>query len=323
MIIKSTLYRIFTALLCVLLLAGCGAKPSVPDDTSQGGQGQLDINTHAKPRQILTNPQITPSINWAEGESGDPEILSTVQSYLHLLATAQAMPENPAQSDPCCTDQLVREAYLQGFLSSEYLYPKIKIVVKLRDLTPLTADTVQLLADGVYSIRYSTIDDGYVHWGCMDYANLWLLTLTRTDGRWIVTGSESDESDICGYSCGYATENLPEDDVRQAVEAYFQMRADLMAGRDADGSCTTDDLLTESKAFAQCDRSNPITEVRSVPYRYGAATQKGDSLSLQVTEAFRVDGATCCKINRIPHTLTLSRVDGRWIVTGDKYYFNS
>ena len=78
-----------------------------------------------------------------------------------------------------------------------------------------------------------------------------ILTLTRTDSGWIVTGDDTDEMEICGYTSGYATENLPEGDVLQAIEKYFQMRADLIAGRDADGSCTTDTLLTESKVFAQ------------------------------------------------------------------------
>ncbi len=70
------------------------------------------------------------------------------------------MPENPVQSDPSCTDALVREAYLRGFLGSDYIYPKIKVEGALRDLTQLTADSVQVWVDGTYNLRYSSIDDG-------------------------------------------------------------------------------------------------------------------------------------------------------------------
>lgn len=102
--------QIITALLCVLLLAGCGAK-----NTKTGGQGQTKTDDPAEPRQILTDAQVTASIRWTDGQSGDPEILSAAQAYLLLVAKAQAMPENPVQSDPSCTDALVREAYLRGF----------------------------------------------------------------------------------------------------------------------------------------------------------------------------------------------------------------
>lgn len=233
------------------------------------------------------------------------------------------MPENPVQSDPSCTDALVREAYLRGFLGSDYIYPKIKVEGALRDLTQLTADSVQVWVDGTYNLRYSSIDDGQKQWDHTAYGNPRLLTLTRTDSGWIVTGDDTDEMEICGYTSGYATENLPEGDVLQAIEKYFQMRADLIAGRDADGSCTTDTLLTESKVFAQCDRSGPFTGSRSVPYRFGVETRAGDQVTLQVMEALRVDGASCCMISRISHTLTLSRMNDQYIVTGDKYFFNS
>ena len=261
---KAMLCRVFAALLCVLLLAGCGAK-----NTETGGQGKTKTDDPAEPRQILTDAQVTASIRWTDGQSGDPEILSAAQAYLLLVAKAQAMPENPVQSDPSCTDALVREAYLRGFLGSDYIYPKIKVEGALRDLTQLTADSVQVWVDGTYNLRYSSIDDGQKQWDHTAYGNPRLLTLTRTDSGWIVTGDDTDEMEICGYTSGYATENLPEGDVLQAIEKYFQMRADLIAGRDTDGSCTTDALLTESKVFAQCDRSGPVTGSRSVPYRFG------------------------------------------------------
>ena len=302
--------QVISALLCVLLLAGCGAK-----NTETGGQGKTKTDNPAEPRQILTDAQVTASIRWTDGQSGDPEILSAAQAYLLLVAKAQAMPENPVQSDPSCTDALVREAYLRGFLGSDYIYPKIKVEGALRDLTQLTADSVQVWVDGTYNLRYSSIDDGQKQWDHTAYGNPRLLTLTRTDSGWIVTGDDTDEMEICGYTSGYATENLPEGDVLQAIEKYFQMRADLIAGRDADGSCTTDTLLTESKVFAQCDRSGPVTGSRSVPYRFGVETRAGDQVTLQVMEALRVDGASCYMISRISHTLTLSRMNDQYIVT--------
>ena len=167
--------QIITALLCVLLLAGCGTK-----NTKTGGQGQTKTDDPAEPRQILTDAQVTASIRWADGQSGDPEILSAAQAYLLLVAKAQAMPENPVQSDPSCTDALVREAYLRGFLGSDYIYPKIKVEGALRDLTQLTADSVQVWVDGTYNLRYSSIDDGQKQWDHTAYGNPRLLTLTRT-----------------------------------------------------------------------------------------------------------------------------------------------
>ena len=119
---NKALCRVFAALLCVLLLAGCGAK-----NTETGGQGKTKTDDPAEPRQILTDAQVTASIRWTDGQSGDPEILSAAQAYLLLVAKAQAMPENPVQSDPSCTDALVREAYLRGFLGSDYILSLIHI----------------------------------------------------------------------------------------------------------------------------------------------------------------------------------------------------
>ena len=48
--------QIITALLCVLLLAGCGAK-----NTETGGQGKTKTDDPAEPRQILTDAQVTAS----------------------------------------------------------------------------------------------------------------------------------------------------------------------------------------------------------------------------------------------------------------------
>ena len=183
--------QIITALLCVLLLAGCGAK-----NTETGGQGQTKTDDPAELRQILTDAQVTASIRWTDGQSGDPEILSAAQAYLLLVAKAQAMPENPVQSDPSCTDALVREAYLRGFLGSDYIYPKIKVEGALRDLTQLTADSVQVWVDGTYNLRYSSIDDGQKQWDHTAYGNPRILTLTRTDSGWIVTGDDTEEMEI-------------------------------------------------------------------------------------------------------------------------------
>ena len=173
---KAMLCRVFAALLCVLLLAGCGAK-----NTETGGQGKTKTDNPAEPRQILTDAQVTASIRWTDGQSGDPEILSAAQAYLLLVAKAQAMPENPVQSDPSCTDALVREAYLRGFLGSDYIYPKIKVEGALRDLTQLM-DSAQVWVDGTYNLRYSSIDDGQKQWDHTIKWQLRLLTPTRRDG---------------------------------------------------------------------------------------------------------------------------------------------
>ena len=146
-----------------------------------------------------------------------------------------------------------------------------------------------------------------------------------------VTDDDTDASNF--FQGGVADEVPPSRELRQAVEAYFQLRADEMAGQMGDSSCTTNALLADARLFAaQVDWSR-------VYGAQGRACQFGSSqelppfdVRLPVTEVMRIDGLQF--VDRQPlmrtsfaivsHMLTLTRTtDGRYMVVGDTYEYGS
>ena len=353
--------QIITALLCVLLLAGCGAKAG-DKQTAESSEARQTVGVFGVPgdspdengyywtgrkwvrlpdgpaptRRGSLTPKLAFNIGWGESAETDDGILDTAGAYFTLLATSLAVPEKPVQSDPCCTDALVQEAYMRGFMASCWAYHSIDLSVQLNNLTFPTADTARVEARVTYNVRYSSDVSGQeaqiAPLNVMGWGNEQVLTLGRTDGRWIVTGDESNETDLFRYACGYATENPPEEDIRQAVEGYFQLRAGEVSGDMKNSDVTVSPLLNDAKEFASQWRKTFTGTVCGVESRivHYSPVRDASCVSqvqvLQVKEVLRVDSVrpdktVGCDMLYIDHTLTLE-YDGfnmRYVVVGDQY----
>lgn len=157
-----------------------------------------------------------------------------------------------------------------------------------------------------------------------------VVTLAETDAGWIVTGDDSEKSDISGQYCGgFATENPPEEDIRQAVEGYLQLRAGEVSGDMKNSDVTVTPLLNDAKEFAAQQREAIGCTICSVETRtahYAPVRASGDSCTIQVMEVLRIDFTKPDKtmnssICYIEHTLTLQyqQTDNRYIIVGDLY----
>lgn len=324
--------QIITALLCVLLLAGCGAAPAKEDDTTRTAPRTQPAQTDNAPTQRgNVMPDVSCQVEWGEGVQPDQVIGDAAQAYFTLLGTALSAPEQPAQSDPSCTDALVQEAYLRGFMSSDLLYPHVELRVRINRLTFPTPETaraeIYLNCEVLSCLDISGRSNDESKQG---FGDDHVVTLAETDAGWIVTGDDSEKSDISGQYCGgYATENPPEEDIRQAVEGYFQLRAGEVSGDMKNSDVTVSPLLNDAKEFAAQQREAIGCTICSVETRtahYAPVRASGDSCTIQVMEVLRIDFTKPDKtmnssICYIEHTLTLQyqQTDNRYIVVGDLY----
>ena len=359
--------QIITALLCVLLLAGCGAKAEdsagTADDGQQWGPPAQDgfdepvyrttifgsMPYEAPPRRAdkvwdgaawvdpsdpevtqrtAVEPDVTVTTQWAEGQQGEDGIADAVRDYMTLAYSLRAAPDMTVEEHPCCTDDMVDELRFYAFMMSSDLSFRTRAAETLENLTPSASDNirVRVLIDAQEATGNIT-DTAY----CQDehWSTARELALTRLNGRWTVTDDDTDASNF--FQGGVADEVPPSRELRQAVEAYFQLRADEMAGQMGDSSCTTNALLADARLFAaQVDWSR-------VYGAQGRACQFGSSqelppfdVRLPVTEVMRIDGLQF--VDRQPlmrtsfaivsHMLTLTRAaDGRYMVVGDTYEY--
>ena len=272
-------------------------------------------------------PEVTCTVGWADGASGDEALRSTAEAYVALLARLQAKPDEIPAEVSCCTEELLEEARLRGFLGSDALYHQLIVDAALDEPQPLGGECVQVRLRGLFRMGYTPCCAEYIRstarpWA-MEWDFDWLLTLERENDRWCVTGSDMDECDTLGYASGYATEKLPDHALRQTVDAYFRMRADEAAGGMGDSGCTTSALLADAKDFARSLALDRPLEARCAACHYGEARWSGGYCTLQVTEALRVTCANRCVFLTIEHTLLLKQQENgeNCVVVGDLYRY--
>ena len=363
--------QIITALLCVLLLAGCGAKAGDPakadDDGQQWGPPAQDgfdepvyrttifgigispletpprredkvwdgaawvdpVGPEVTQRTIVT-PDVSVSVRWAEGQQGQDGISDAVRDYMTLAYSLRAAPDMTVEEHPCCTDDMVDELRFYAFMMSSDLSFRTRAAATLENLTPSASDNirVRVLIDAQEATGNIT-DTAY----CQDehWSTARELALTRLDGRWTVTDDDIDASNF--FQGGVADVVPPSRELRQAVEAYFQLRADEMAGQMGDSSCTTNALLADARLFAaQVDWSR-VYGAQGRACQFGSPQELPPfDVRLPVTEVMRIDGLQF--VDRQPlmrtsfaivsHMLTLTRAaDGRYTVVGDTYEYGS
>lgn len=359
--------QVISAALCVLLLAGCGTKAEdsagTADDGQQWGppaQDGFDESVYqttifgsmpyeAPPRRAdkvwdgaawvdpsdpevtqrtAVEPDVTVTTQWAEGQQGEDGIADAVRDYMTLAYSLRAAPDMTVEEHPCCTDDMVDGLRFYAFMMSSDLSFRTRAAATLENLTPSASDNirVRVLIDAQEATGNIT-DTAY----CQDehWSTARELALTRLNGRWTVTDDDTDASNF--FQGGVADEVPPSRELRQAVEAYFQLRADEMAGQMGDSSCTTSTLLAEAKLFASEVDWSRVYGAQGRACQFGSPQELPPfDVRLPVTEVMRIDGLQF--VDRQPlmrtsfaivsHMLTLTRAaDGRYTVVGDTYEY--
>lgn len=292
------------------------------------------IEPEVTERATVAEPDVHCDVQWAEGVSSDGGILDTVRDYITLALTLEATPEHSVERPDFCTEEALHRLYVDAFVSSGALHWRQDATVTVRELSYPAVDTVRIRVDMAIQENSSDICNA-VWWDSDTLSSSRELALSKVDGRWLVTEDSSSFAPSRFWSEGAAEvqpEFLPKSDIRQTVEAYLTMRADEMAGRLGDSGCTTNALLADAKAFADGLGLARVYDAQGCVCLYGPA-QDTDPLFIRVpvTEAMRMDGLSLYGEKNQPyvrsafafveHVLTLQKIDGRYIVTGDLYKF--
>lgn len=292
------------------------------------GAAWVDPSDPEVTQRTAVEPDVTVTTQWAEGQQGEDGIADAVRDYMTLAYSLRAAPDMTVEEHPCCTDDMVDELRFYAFMMSSDLSFRTRAAATLENLTPSASDNirVRVLIDA-QEVTGNITDTAY----CQDehWSTARELALTRLDGRWTVTDDDTDASNF--FQGGVADEVPPSRELRQAVEAYFQLRADEMAGQMGDSSCTTNALLADARLFAAQVDWPRVYGAQGRACQFGSPQELPPfDVRLPVTEVMQIDGLQF--VDRQPlmrtsfaivsHMLTLTRAaDGRYTVVGDTYEY--
>ena len=125
--------QVISAALCVLLLAGCGMKAQSTRQSpleSPAGANAERFDPPETARAAVEHPDITVSVRWAEEAEGQEAIRTLAAEYFTLMGTILAAPEASYES-VCCSEEVLQELTLYGWMASTNLYPRIDMQVTL------------------------------------------------------------------------------------------------------------------------------------------------------------------------------------------------
>ncbi len=281
--------QIITALLCVLLLAGCGAKAGDPakaaDDGQQWGPPAQDGFDEPVYRTTIFGIGISPletpprredkvwdGATWVDPV--DPEVTQrtiVTPDVSVSVRWAEGQQGQDGISDAvrdymtlvyslrANPDMDVQEhpcctdEMLEKARFSAFMY---SCILSFRLQADITLENLTPSASDCASVRASI--DAQEAAGAITDAGYrqedsWSmaqeLTLTRADDRWVVT--EDGGADTSAFIPGGVRDEVqPSRELRQAVEGYFQLRAGEVSGDMKNSDVTVSPLLNDAKEFA-------------------------------------------------------------------------
>lgn len=341
---KAMLCRIFTAALCVLLLAGCGTKAKTEDlrqsarETRSAGRQDVFDPPGTKRTQVQ-DPDITVSVQWAAGAEGDEAIRAVITEYFTLMATVLSAPDRTYEHAACCSDKALQELCLYGWMASTALYPEIRLQAAISRPVEYPDGMVQVTASMDMALRCCrdisrssfTSDDNM---DSVDFSEDHQLTLSKADGRWVVDW-DAFSSSFSRMESGYATDHQNAAFCREPIVQYFAMRANALDGgyvASDSGSCIST-LRSDAFTFAEDllkDRSEILrvyrAESRAVNLGQFRRIDGDAATQIPVDEFIRVEylsenWTVECSIFQVTHTITtFPQADSEQnIVVGDLY----
>ena len=339
---KAMLCRIFAALLCVLLLAGCGTKAQSTRQSpleSPAGANAERFDPPETARAAVEHPDITVSVQWAAGAEGDEAIRAVITEYFTLMATVLSAPDRTHEHAACCSDKALQELCLYGWMASTALYPEIRLQAAISRPVEYPDGTVQVTASMDMALRCCrdisrssfTSDDNM---DSVDFSEDHQLTLSKADGRWVVDW-DAFSSSFSRMESGYATDHQDAAFCREPIVQYFAMRANALDGgyvASDSGSCIST-LRSDAFTFAEDllkDRSEILrvyrAESRAVNLGQFRRIDGDAATQIPVDEFIRVEylsenWTVECSIFQVTHTITtFPQADSEQnIVVGDLY----
>ena len=228
--------QIITALLCVLLLAGCGAKAQStrqnPLESPAGAKAER-FDPPETARAAVEHPDITVSVRWAEEAEGQEAIRTLAAEYFTLMGTILAAPEASYES-VCCSEEVLQELTLYGWMASTNLYPRISIQVTLSRPETYPDGTVRVTAGLKTALkscrdisRTSFTSDANLE--SIDFSEEHRLTLSGAGENWTVAW-DAFSSDFGRMESGYATNHRDDAFCAEPIRSYFSLRANALDG---------------------------------------------------------------------------------------------
>lgn len=333
--------QIITALLCVLLLAGCGAKAQSTRQNpleSPAGANAERFDPPETARAAVEHPDITVSVRWAEEAEGQEAIRTLAAEYFTLMGTILAAPEASHES-VCCSEEVLQELTLYGWMASTNLYPRISIQVTLSRPETYPDGTVRVTAGLKTALkscrdisRTSFTSDANLE--SIDFSEEHRLTLSGAGENWTVAW-DAFSSDFGRMESGYATNHRDDAFCAEPIRSYFSLRANALDGGYVAGNpeFCIGALRSDAFDFAQAllkDRPEILrvyrAESRAVNLGQFRRIDGDAATQVPVDECIRVEYLSEnwmveCSIFVLPHTITtFPQADSdQDLVVGDLY----
>ena len=255
---------------------------------------------------------------WAEEAEGQEAIRTLAAEYFTLMGTILAAPEASHES-VCCSEEVLQELTLYGWMASTNLYPRISIQVTLSRPETYPDGTVRVTAGLKTALkscrdisRTSFTSDANLE--SIDFSEEHRLTLSGAGENWTVAW-DAFSSDFGRMESGYATNHRDDAFCAEHIRSYFSLRANALDGGYVAGNPEFCIGALRSDAF---DFAQALLKDR--PIDGDAATQ------VPVDECIRVEYLSEnwmveCSIFVLPHTITtFPQADSdQDLVVGDLY----
>lgn len=289
----------------------------------------------------MAEPDITVSVQWEEGAEDDSAIRELAAEYFTLMGTIISAPEATYENVTCCSENVLQELLLYGWMASTALYPQIGMQVTLSPAVAYPDGTVQVTANLQMDVKFcqdisraAFTSDANLDTCKPTPSETHHLSLSRVGEGWMVAWDEFS-SGFGRTASGYATDHQDDTFCLAPIQSCFSMRANVLTGGYASGErgCCINALCADAADFAQAllrDRPE-ILRIYRVDSRLKNAGQfrriDGDAATqVPVCECIRIEYLSEnwmleCSIFEVPHTITIfpQADNDQDLVVGDLY----